>query len=150
MCFASAAQRTAWRWEKRSSFSTVNSPQTSTTAASRRASSPRRCAFLLCSLGGHAAKRRLAAQRSSCQYVRTLSLRSSLGRSGVQIVYPVEANAVFVKTSDEILEALRQRGWKFYTFIGGAARFMCSWDTTRERIDEVCRELRECAESVNA
>jgi threonine aldolase len=68
------------------------------------------------------------------------------GIPGVQIVSPVEANAVFVKTSDETLEALRRRGWKFYTFIGGAARFMCSWDTSRERIDELCRDLRECAE----
>jgi threonine aldolase len=25
--------------------------------------------------------------------------------------------------------ALRARGWSFYTFIGGAARFMFSWDT---------------------
>jgi len=68
------------------------------------------------------------------------------GIPGVQIVSPVGANAVFVKTSDETLEALRQRGWKFYTFIGGAARFMCSWDTSRERIDELCRDLRRCAE----
>jgi threonine aldolase len=45
-----------------------------------------------------------------------------------------------------VLEALRQRGWKFYTFIGGAARFMCSWDTDRKRIDEFCREVRICAE----
>jgi threonine aldolase len=65
---------------------------------------------------------------------------------GVRIVGQVEANAVFVSTSDEILEAMRQRGWKFYTFIGGAARFMCSWDTDRERIDELCRDLRHCAE----
>jgi threonine aldolase len=64
----------------------------------------------------------------------------------VQIVWPPEANAVFVRASDEILEGMRQRGWKFYTFIGGAARFMCSWDTDRERIDEFCRDLRICAE----
>ena len=65
---------------------------------------------------------------------------------GVQIVWPPEANAVFVSAADEILEGMRQRGWKFYTFIGGAARFMCSWDTDRERIDEFCRDLRICAE----
>lgn len=65
---------------------------------------------------------------------------------GVEIVAPPEANAVFVHASDEILEALRQRGWKFYTFIGGAARFMCSWDTDRKRVDELCRDMRLCAE----
>ena len=65
---------------------------------------------------------------------------------GIHVVRPPEANAVFVKASDEILEALRLRGWKFYTFIGGAARFMCSWDTDRKRIDEFCRDMRLCAE----
>jgi threonine aldolase len=65
---------------------------------------------------------------------------------GVRIVSQVDANAVFVSASDDVLEAMRQRGWKFYTFIGGAARFMCSWDTKRERIDEFCRDLRRCVE----
>jgi threonine aldolase len=69
------------------------------------------------------------------------------GIQGVRIVSPPEANAVFVNASDEILDALRQRGWKFYTFIGGAARFMCSWDTDRKRIDEFCRDVRLCTES---
>jgi threonine aldolase len=65
---------------------------------------------------------------------------------GVHIVSYPEANAVFVKASDEVLEPLRQLGWKFYTFIGGAARFMCSWDTDRSRIDEFCRDMQLCAE----
>ena len=51
-----------------------------------------------------------------------------------------------MKAPDEVLEAMRGLGWKFYTFIGGAARFMCSWDTERPRIDEFCRDLRVCAE----
>jgi threonine aldolase len=65
---------------------------------------------------------------------------------GVEMVSPPQANAVFVHASDEILEAMHEHGWKFYTFIGGAARFMCSWDTKRERIDEFCKDLRLCAE----
>jgi threonine aldolase len=68
------------------------------------------------------------------------------GIPGVELVSQPEANAVFVNSSDEVLEAMRQRGWKFYTFIGGAARFMCSWDTDRKRIDEFCRDMRVCAE----
>jgi threonine aldolase len=60
------------------------------------------------------------------------------------LAYP-EANAVFVKAPDEVFEAMHRLGWKFYTFIGGAARFMCSWDTERSRIDELCRDLRVCA-----
>ena len=65
---------------------------------------------------------------------------------GIQIAFNVEANAVFVNADDRVLGSLRQRGWKFYIFRGGAARFMFSWDTRRERIDELCRDLRNCAE----
>ncbi len=71
------------------------------------------------------------------------------GIVGVEIVSPPEANAVFVKAPKEILDALRARGWKFYTFIGGAARFMCAWDTDRKRIDELARDVRLCAEQVS-
>ena len=31
---------------------------------------------------------------------------------------------------DARLAALRDRGWRFYTFIGGGARFMFAWDAT--------------------
>jgi threonine aldolase len=69
---------------------------------------------------------------------------------GIRVVSAPEANAVFVNASDEILEALRQLGWKFYTFIGGAARFMCSWDTDQKRMDEFCKDVRVCAQSALA
>jgi len=64
---------------------------------------------------------------------------------GIELAGPVEANAAFLQASDRILNALHERGWKFYTFIGGAARFMFSWDTDLARIDALCRDLRECA-----
>ena len=67
------------------------------------------------------------------------------GIPGIQLAGPVEANAAFLVASDEILNALRKRGWKFYTFIGGAARFMFAWDTDLARVDELCRDLKECA-----
>jgi threonine aldolase len=69
--------------------------------------------------------------------------------SGLRIAFQPEANAVFVNAPDDVLEALRQLGWKFYTFIGGAARFMCSWDTERSRIDQLCKDLKMCAASVS-
>ena len=65
---------------------------------------------------------------------------------GIQISYRVQANAVFIQAADKLLDSLRHRGWKFYTFIGGAARFMFSWNTSLERINELCRDLRDLAE----
>lgn len=67
----------------------------------------------------------------------------------VQIVHPVEANAVFVKMPERLLQALLDRGWYFYTFIGtGEARLMCSWQTTEEDIAELVSDLRELAGEV--
>ena len=67
------------------------------------------------------------------------------GISEIQLVGPVEANAAFVLASEDILNRIRARGWKFYTFIGGAARFMFSWDADLARVDALCADLRVCA-----
>jgi threonine aldolase len=70
------------------------------------------------------------------------------GVPGVRLSGPVEANAVFVETTEDVLSGIQARGWKFYTFIGGAARFMFAWDADLARIDELCRDLKECAAQV--
>ena len=67
------------------------------------------------------------------------------GIPGVRIASSVDANAVFILAPDPVLEAMRQRGWRFYTFIGGAARFMFAWDSDLRRVDELARDLRACA-----
>ena len=68
------------------------------------------------------------------------------GIAGVRIVSYPEANAVLFKRRIRFSKLCTSRDWKFYTFIGGAARFMCSWDTEKSRIDEFCHNLRVCAE----
>jgi threonine aldolase len=40
---------------------------------------------------------------------------------------------------------VRARGWSFYTFIGGAARFMFAWDSDALRMEALASDLRECA-----
>jgi threonine aldolase len=69
---------------------------------------------------------------------------------GIGLAGPVDANAVFLFASKEVLDALRGRGWKFYNFIGGATRFMFSWDSNPERIDALSRDLQECAVQAQA
>lgn len=64
---------------------------------------------------------------------------------GVTVVSPVDANSVFLSASNALFEQLRARGWKFYTFIGGAARFMFAWDTDLARIEALVRDIGECA-----
>jgi threonine aldolase len=54
---------------------------------------------------------------------------------GVTICRPPEANAVFADLTPEVGARLQAAGWKYYQFIGGAARFMCSWRTTEAEVE---------------
>lgn len=65
------------------------------------------------------------------------------GLQHAQIMFPVEANAVFLLTDEQRLQQLRERGWRFYTFIGGGARFMFAWDTDLARVDQLAHDIRE-------
>ncbi|MBD2439312.1 low specificity L-threonine aldolase [Nostoc sp. FACHB-110] len=62
---------------------------------------------------------------------------------GVEIMFPREANAVFVKLPDRVIHSLKAKNWQFYTFIGvGGVRFMCSWATTQARLDELIKDIQ--------
>ena len=67
------------------------------------------------------------------------------GIPGVQIVYPVESNGVFVKIPAAAEKQMHERGWKFYTGVvtPDESRLMCSWDTTAGDVDEFVKDLRE-------
>jgi threonine aldolase len=61
---------------------------------------------------------------------------------GVKILFPVEANAVFVDLPKPAIEAMWAKGWMFYNFIGeGGCRLMCSWDTTEEDVRSFAADL---------
>src|SRR5262245_17332040 len=62
---------------------------------------------------------------------------------GVRILFPTEANAVFIDLPAHAQHALRARGWNFYNFIGaGGARLMCAWDTRAESVRTLAADLR--------
>lgn len=62
---------------------------------------------------------------------------------GVRLMFPREANGVFVELPSHVIGRLKEKDWLFYTFIGvGGVRFMCAWDTTLERIDALIRDIR--------
>lgn len=62
--------------------------------------------------------------------------------ANASIMFDVEANAVFLMASEPHLQQLRKRGWRFYTFIGGGARFMFAWDTDPARVDQLAADIR--------
>lgn len=59
----------------------------------------------------------------------------------VELIFPVQANAVFLRMEGPVLEVLRERGWRFYTFIGGGARFMFAWDADPEIVDVLAADI---------
>jgi threonine aldolase len=63
---------------------------------------------------------------------------------GISILFPRQANSVFVQLPDGIAEKLFARGWIFYGFIGrGGYRLMCSWDTMEGDVETFAADLRE-------
>jgi threonine aldolase len=66
---------------------------------------------------------------------------------GMKIMFPVEANSVFVEMPLAMISRLHEMGWRFYTFIGeGGVRLMCSWDTTDEDIRKFVEDVSTVAQ----
>ncbi|MBV8593805.1 MAG: low specificity L-threonine aldolase [Caulobacteraceae bacterium] len=59
--------------------------------------------------------------------------------------HSVEANGVFVDMDQEALDRLHGAGWFVYRFVDGSVRFMCSWATTTESVDELSETLNAIA-----
>jgi threonine aldolase len=71
------------------------------------------------------------------------SLASHLRKeAGMESVFPVEANAVFVSMNERLASGLHARGWRFYKFIEpDVYRLMCSWSTTEEEISSLLADV---------
>jgi threonine aldolase len=63
-------------------------------------------------------------------------------KANVEVVFPVEANAVFVRMNNQVARGVQARGWQFYKFIEpDVYRLMCSWSTTESDIDDFIRDV---------
>lgn len=63
------------------------------------------------------------------------------GAKQAEILFPVQANAVFLRAPEAALDQLKSKGWRFYSFIGGAARFMFAWDSDVARVDALADDI---------
>jgi len=64
------------------------------------------------------------------------------GEVGIDPLFPVESNAVFVRMDDELVRGLEALGWRFYKFIEpDVYRLMCSWATTEEEISSFIADV---------
>jgi threonine aldolase len=69
------------------------------------------------------------------------SLAQAFRALGIEPLFPVEANTVFALLPAPVAASLRQKGWHFYDFIGGASRFMCSWKVGPAIVEALARDL---------
>lgn len=67
---------------------------------------------------------------------------------GIRVLFPVQANAVFADIPPAVANAVRAKGWQFYTTVGErGARLMCSWDTTDDDVDRFTRDVADSMRS---
>ncbi len=63
---------------------------------------------------------------------------------GVKLMFPTQANGVFLEIPPQVQQHLREKGWLFYTFIGaGGVRLMCAWDMTETVINHFVEDLHQ-------
>lgn len=76
-------------------------------------------------------------------------LHQGLSRiSQVRILYPCQANAVFITLPNHAIQYLHAAGWHFYQFIGaGGCRLMCAWDTEPEQVDLLIAAIADAVRS---
>ena len=77
------------------------------------------------------------ANRAARQLAQNLQ-----SEANVEIVFPVQANAVFARMDEQLVRGLHARGWRFYKFIEpDVYRLMCSWSTTEEQISNLIADV---------
>jgi threonine aldolase len=77
-----------------------------------------------------------------------LRLANGLRDCGVEVVFPVESNAVFVRLDAMIARKLRELGWDFYKFIEpDVYRLMCAWSADDEAITALLSDYGSCVSS---
>jgi threonine aldolase len=81
------------------------------------------------------------------RHANSMATRLSTGLGsipGIEILYPVQSNAVFAKIPPAAEQKMHTLGWHFYTGVitPGESRLMCSWDTTTEDVDGFIADLR--------
>lgn len=83
----------------------------------------------------------------NAQHANAMAQRLAAGvreTDGVEILYPVQANAVFAKLPHEVSRRLQKR-YRFYFWdeVAGHVRWMCGFDTQEEDVDGFLQALKE-------
>src|SRR5690606_25684886 len=80
------------------------------------------------------------AWETGAAHANVMAARLAAGvaaRSPFILAHPVEANTVFVRMPAEAHARLNAAGWACYRFDDGSVRFVCSWQTSEEAVEEL-------------
>ena len=86
------------------------------------------------------------AWETGAAHANLMAMRLAEGiatRSPFVLAHPVEANAVFVRMPEEAHQRLNALGWACYRFDDGSVRFVCSWATQVEAVDEIIAAIAD-------
>jgi threonine aldolase len=85
--------------------------------------------------------------RANAAHANAMARRLAEGTEavdGVEIVYPVQANAVFARLRPRHIAALQQRDWTFHVWDegGNVVRWMTAFDTSEADVDAFLADIR--------
>jgi threonine aldolase len=60
-----------------------------------------------------------------------------------RLIYPVEANEIFLRATDEEASSLRAKGFDFYEWGAGQIRFVTSWNHSAEAVRPLADAIRD-------
>ncbi len=89
--------------------------------------------------------------RETAQQANEMAKRLSDGLQaigGVELVYPTEANAVFMKLPQGAADKVREHTYFYDWDAQGTSRFVCSFDTREEDVDALLAAVRRAVEAV--
>lgn len=70
---------------------------------------------------------------------------------GLEPAFPCEANALFLRLSDQLVAQLHGRGWHFYKFVEpDVYRLMCSWSVTEGDINDFIDDVKSSHATLSA
>jgi threonine aldolase len=69
-----------------------------------------------------------------------------IANTSFTFAHPVASNMVFLNLPAAASAFITELGWAFFLYSPGVGRFVCSWATSAEAVDELAEALKRAAD----